>query len=85
MTNTTLTIPSAGDQHTFHELRGYKPVQNRPLDCRRGCICGTCNGVETKYVEEVREVIFWADNSIEVFSVTGKIDRLSAPSGDRCF
>lgn len=41
--------------------------------------------VETKVVEEVATVTYWADNSIDIVSVTGNRATPVAPHGDACF
>ncbi len=80
----SVTYPAAGQLHKFSTLSGYRLVQDRPFNCRPACTCGECNGRSTTTTEEVREVIFWADNSVEVVSVTGRVARLRAPYGDAC-
>lgn len=88
----TTTTPKAGDMHAFHVLHNYHPnVFCRgpwaEVEFKNGCGCADRKHAfyETVHVEEVRETIFWADNSVEVFSVSGRIDRLAPPSGDLCY
>lgn len=83
-------VPAVGDLHTFSSLSGYRPIQNRPFDCRHAiCSCGSCNGVRTEITLAVERVIHWADNSTEVEATdsTGRVWRelVAAPSGDACY
>lgn len=78
------TIPAKGDRVSVSELSGYVLTQHRPYECRVACSCGECNGHSTAYPGVVREVIYWADNSIEATvdcdDGETRILRLSPPS-----
>lgn len=78
-----------GDRVTLEVLSGYVYDQHRPLDCRHGCVCGSCNGTTTEYQGTVQSIIYWMDNSVEaeVLCDDGKLRKqmLEAPKGDVCF
>lgn len=72
--------------------QGYGYVFPRTAEDFPRCdwTCYRCHGQNTglttvKTVEKVDRVIHFADNSIEVFSVTGRRAVHVAPSGDACF
>lgn len=90
-----------GTRVRVSELRGYVLHQDRPGPCRvwgidprtgkgsHGCKCGECGGRTVTFAATVERVVFWADNSREVFVVDDDgerhIVRLAGPSGDVCF
>lgn len=82
-------IPAIGDLHEFGYIHGRLLVQERPMPCRTLCVCGECNGTFVSEVLPVREVIYWADNSIEARATatdgTTRRSTIAPPSGDRCF
>ena len=86
--STTQAFPSKGQRYTVHILTGYRTYSSRPLDCRMACQCGACNGVSTRKEGTVEDVVYYADNSVEVRVRTddGDIVRemLVAPHGDVC-
>lgn len=78
-------VPAKGDTFEFSHLSGYTLSQDRPLECRHGCTCGECNGRSWTTTETVTDVIYWADNAIDVYGSEGGKQQLAAPSGDACF
>ena len=82
-------IPKKGEDFTFAiTTKPYILWQNRPWECRSRCTCGDCDGASTPITLPIEQVIYWADNSIEVTAVhEGKTLRslLRPPSGDACF
>jgi len=78
------TIPKIGDTHIFGHLKGYIVHQNRPYKCYHGCVCGKCNGESWETTEAIADVIYWADNSIEIVGTNGSRETLVAPHGDCC-
>jgi hypothetical protein len=81
--------PQKGERVVVHELTGYRLHQERPLDCRLGCVCGQCNGKTIDYPGVVTTIINWMDNSREaqVLCDDGRqrIIRLARPSGDASY
>jgi hypothetical protein len=86
---TPVNTPKVGDTYSFTTLKGYKMYQDRPYDCRYSCVCGTCNGVTIEHTGVVTEVIYWADNSIDlrVLCADGQTRKtqFDGPHGDLCF
>ena len=80
----TSTVPKIGDMFAFSGHTCYRPVQDRPMECRHGCVCGSCDGAWSTVTEQVADVIAWMDNSIDVVSVTGRRVEVVAPHGDAC-
>lgn len=84
--NTTDFIPAAGDTYNTRELVSYKLPQNRPLDCMiaHRCICGKCE-VFAETSREVAQVVYWADNSIDLRFTDGTTKNILQPKGDSCY
>jgi hypothetical protein len=94
----TMTLPKQGDLFTFSTRVAvdYCPASKRDTawtrnnpgaPCPRSC--WQCRGANTGFgyvqaEEEVAGVHHYADNSIEVVSVTGKIYMAVSPNGDAC-
>ena len=100
----TITIPAIGSRHSVPVLTGYVYHQNRPFTCSawrpsklhpgqytsdcEGACGGNCNGATTHYPGTVTNVIYWADNSIDVEvrcddGITRR-DLIVSPHGDIC-
>lgn len=92
MTATT-AVPTKGDVHTFVVTalgEGHQPDWNN-CPCKYAhhalaeAVPAGPHWTSASFEEEVAQVTYWMDNSIEVTSVTGKRQTVVAPHGDACF
>lgn len=81
-------VPAKGDIFTFNKvLMPHILYQNRPWACRPSCSCGNCNGKYERLPLPVDEVIFWADNSVEIAATFDGVRYtclVIPPHGDAC-
>lgn len=78
-------MPEEGEEYTFTRHTGYVFIQDRPSACRYYCICNKCDGEYTRWTEKIREIVYYADNSIEIVAESGHREMYRAPNGDLCF